>query len=199
MSAIGIDPGIHGALAHYERGRVVDIIDMPTFPMVINKKQRDRLDMVKLADWLMVKKMMGVQVVMMEAVGGRPQQSASAAFVFGYTVGALFALCIQIRLPVTTVPASIWKKVLQCPGKKLKQSKKMDPAYASKIITRADELIPEDRNKWRGPNGGLKVDRAEAALLGYYGVHYQLRVPGNIDHPGLAEYKLIYEKAEVGA
>jgi hypothetical protein len=199
MSAIGIDPGIHGALTHYERGRVVDVLDMPTFSMVINKKTRDRLDMVSLTEYFTLKKMMGVQIVMIEAVGGRPKQSASAAFVFGYTVGALFALCAQIRLPVTTVPAAVWKKVLQVPGKMDKHTKKQDPRYASKIITRADELLPEDRHLWRGPNGGLKVDRAESALLAMYGENYQLRVPGNIEHPGLAEYRLIYEKADVGA
>lgn len=199
MSAIGIDPGISGALAHYQNGRMVDVIDMPTFPMMINKKQRDRLDMVALAEYFMLKKMMGVQIVMLEAVGGRPRQSASAGFVFGYTVGALFALCIQVRLPITTVPPAVWKKVLQVPGKVDKHTKKMDKTYASKIITRADELIPDDRQMWRGDKGGLKVDRAEAALLAMYGERYQLRVPGNVQHPGLAEYKLIYEKAEVGA
>lgn len=199
MSAIGIDPGIGGALAHFENDGLIDVIDMPTFPMVINKKTRQRLDTVELNEYFALKKMMGVRIVILEAVGGRPKQSASGAFVFGYTVGVLFAMCIAHKLPIQTVPSAVWKKQMQVPGKKLPKSDKMDPRYASKIITRADELIPEHREKWRGPRGGFMVDRAEAALLGLYGVRYALRVPSAGQPPGPAEFSMVYKHADTGA
>jgi len=166
--------------------------------MVIGKKKRQRLDMVALDEYFRIKKMMGVRVVILEAVGGRPQQSASNAFVFGYTVGVLFTFCIVHRIPVKTVPPAVWKKQLDVPGKKIKGV--ADPVFAAKIITRADELMPDDRHIWRGPQGGLKVDRAESGLLALYGARYVLRIPGGVVDPtGIAEAKLVYHNAETGA
>ena len=196
MSVIGVDPGLSGALAHYASGTIVDIVDMPVFDMVINKKTRSRLDMVGLHEYFLIKKLMGIRLVIIESVGGRPQQSASAAFVFGYTVGAIFTMCIALKIPVHPVPAPLWKKALQVPGKKDNKTKRLDKAYGTKIITRADELLPDYRHMWRGPQGGLKVDRAESALLAMYGEQYALRVPQLSKPYGPAEYEMIYKHAQ---
>jgi len=198
MSVIGVDPGISGAMTHYGNGRVYEIVDMPIFKMVINKKERKRLDMVSLYQYFEVKRAMGVELVTLEAVGGRPAQSASAAFVFGYTVGAIFAVCVALRLPIETVSPAIWKREMRIPGKKTKEGK-LDKGYEGKIISRADEIMPQHSNLWRGPSGGRKIDRAESALIAKYGYDHLLRIPGVRSKWQQAETQLVYQNAETGA
>ncbi len=198
MSVIGIDPGLSGALTHYGRSCCLEIVDMPTFQMVINKKVRKRLDMVTLFQYFELKQMMGAELAVIEAVGGRPQQGASAAFVFGYTVGAIFAICVALRIPVETVTPQVWKQTMRVPGKKTKEGK-ADRGYEGKIITRADEIMPQHRDMWRGPEGGRRVDRAESALIAKYGHDFLLRVPAVREKWLKTETKLVYQHAETGA
>lgn len=198
MSVIGVDPGLSGAMARldYTTG-ALDIQDMPTWNMVVAKKTRTRVDANDLIDYFELQKMMGAELVLIEAVGGRPKQSASAAFVFGYTVGLIYMACISVRLPIETVPPQVWKKVLGLPGKKEKQGK-TSKEQNGLIIQRADELMPEYRNLWRGPQGGYKLDRAEAAMLAYYAAKYALNSTKAVDIRD-PEWKLAYRNADTGS
>src|SRR5688572_15999903 len=100
MSVIGVDPGLNGALAYIsDDGKDVHITDMPTWSMIVSKKARARVDAVGLIEYFELAKMMGVKLVMIEAVGGRPRQSASAGFVFGYSVGLVYMACVACKLP----------------------------------------------------------------------------------------------------
>ena len=73
------------------------------------------------------------------------------------------------------VPAGTWKRLLKVPGKK--------NSAPGDLVLRAVEMFPNHRAVWRGVKGGLKVDRAEASMLAWYGVEYALRAPyvKNID------------------
>lgn len=203
MITIGIDPGSSGALAVYdaEARRVLHIQDMPIFNMTINKKTRKRIDAIGLLEFLATWQMAGCQLVMIEAVGGRPRQGASAAFVFGYGVGLIYMACVALRLPIETVPPQTWKRVLRVPGKAEKADKK-SREFNAMIVNRADELMPDARDMWRGEKKHrgqdvFKVDRAEAAMLAKYCGDYQLRVP---TRPFLSvDTALAYQNAEVGA
>lgn len=189
---LGIDPGIHGALAIYdgEAGRFVSIEDMPIWHMVVGKKTRARIDAVALVEKLEWAKTLGVELVVMEAVGGRPMQSASAGFVFGYTVGLIYMGCVNARLAVDTPVPATWKRLMHVPGKKGLSHK--DSAGA--IVGRADELCPDDRGLWRGVRGGISLDRAEAALLAMFGARHSLRsVHADTD------WRLAYQKADTGS
>ena len=86
---LGIDPGHSGAFAVYDTDaqRISTIEDMPTWFQTVGKKKRPRIDALALADMFDTYEMMGVDLIVLEAVGGRPAQSASAAFVFGYGLG----------------------------------------------------------------------------------------------------------------
>lgn len=198
MTVIGVDPGLSGAMTHYGVAGPITCRDMPVFNMTVNRKERKRLDMVELYQYFELHKIMGARLVVLEAVGGRPKQSASAAFVFGYTVGAIFAVCVALRLPIETVSPAVWKQALRVPGKKDKKSSKPDSAYEGKIISRADEILPDFTHMWRGPQGGRKVDRAESALIAHYGYHYMLRIPDAMAKWQATETKLVYQNAETG-
>lgn len=191
---MGVDPGLNGALVVYDTdsGGLVSVEDMPTWMMAVGGKKRKRIDAVSLADTIDTAKLIGVDLVVIEAVGGRPKQSASAGFVFGYTVGLLYMACVMHRLPIETVPPQHWKKLMRVPGKArvrrddaeakalTDEQRKALSKTASKdaelaIVHRADELFPDSRNLWRGARGGYMLDRAEAALLAKFGGDHVLR------------------------
>lgn len=209
---IGVDPGLNGAMATYNYATgAVTVEDMPTFSMVVGRKARKRVDANDLLSYFELQKMMGAELVIIEAVGGRPRQSASSGFVFGYTVGLVYMACIAARIPIETVTPQVWKGLLNVTGKKVAKTEKEKMALltgeAKKqkpkeidglIIKRADELMPDHASLWRGKKGGYMVDRAEAALLAYYGGRYALNStkPISIKDP---ELRLVYRNADTGA
>lgn len=178
MTVVGIDPGNSGALAVYDPHAklITEVIDMPVFYMTVNNKKRKRVDAVGIITWLEMQKMLGAELVLIEAIGGRPKQGASAAFVLGYGVGLIYMACVALRLPIETVPPQVWKKMMRVPGKKDAEGKKQ-AEYNGMIVNRADELMPDCRDLFRGPKGGLLVDRAEACLLAKYAGDHALRLP----------------------
>lgn len=202
---VGVDPGIHGALAMYGNG-VFIITDMPTWEMQITaKKKRTRVDAIALRDYFEMAKMAGAELAVIEAVGGRPKQSAQNGFVFGYAVGLVYMACVCARIPVETVPSSVWKKIMNVPGKKDLankdgQNKKTADLLKQAIAQRADEMFPEHAQLWRGPQGGIKTDRAEAAMLAVYGSRYLWNDTKTVSiDMEAAERRLAYRNADTGA
>lgn len=189
---LGVDPGGSGAFAVYctETRRLVSVEDMPVWFQAVGKRKRKRVDALALADMFDVYEMMGVELVVMEAVGGRTGQGAAAGFVFGYGVGLIYMAALYSRIVIETVPPASWKKVMNVPGKQA--------ADDSAIIARADELFPHDRQNFRGERGGKKVDRAEAAMLAKFGADFVLHTLDPLKANDV-ELKLAYKKADTGA
>jgi len=160
---IGVDGGIHGALARYD-GTTMTIEDMPGWMMMVGRKERRRIDAVGLLEYFEMQKMMGAELVVIEQVGARPSQSGM--FVFGYSLGLVYMACVSVRLPIETVPPQVWKRMLNVHGK--------EKGKNNAIIHRADELMPEHTGLWRGPKGGHLLDRAEAGMLAYYALKHAL-------------------------
>lgn len=203
MSVIGVDPGASGALAHYDiSSNTLDVQDLPTWNMATaNGKTRKRIDAVGLLEYFEEKKLAGVQLVMIEAVGGRPKQSASSGFVFGYGVGLIYMACVAVRLPIETVPPQTWKKMMRVPGKGKRAAQKEGKTpkqIEGMIVQRADELFPNYSNEWRGPRGGYRLDRAEAAILARYAGDFGLRSTKAIRIQD-AEWNMVYRDADTGA
>lgn len=171
---LGIDPGATGALALYAPG-ILQIDDMPTFSMTVGKTTRKRVDAPALAELIDTYKLMGLELAVLEAVGGRPRQSASAAFVFGYSVGLVYMALINARVPVETVPPQTWKKLMKMPGKrKGGQKAAVEKEYLDAIKVRATELLPDAGQHFYGPRGGARVDRMEAACMAVFGHRHLL-------------------------
>lgn len=195
----GIDPGTNGALAIYDtntRG-LLSVVDLPTWNQTVGKKKRKRIDVVGLMELYDELHMLGVELIVIEAVGGRPRQSASAAFVFGYVVGLLMAMAMDRGLMVETVPPQNWKKIMRVPGKaggkdKTNAEKKL---AQEAIVQRANEMFPADRDMFKTERGAMRMDRAEAAMLAKFGGDYVMeRQQG-----GDIELKMVYRNAETGA
>lgn len=187
---LGVDPGATGAFAIYDTvsRRIVSMEDMPVWYQTVGKAKRKRVDGLALADQFETYAMMGVELVVMEAVGGRPKQSASSAFVFGYGIGLIYMAALYSKIVIETVPPAAWKKLMNVPGK---QSGSDDD-----ILARADELFPEDRALFRGDRGGKKIDRAEAAMMAKFGAEHVWHTIGQFTD---AELRLAYQNAATGA
>lgn len=187
---LGVDPGASGAFAVYntDTRRLVSIDDMPSWFQTVGKKKRKRVDALALADMFDTYEMMGVELVVMEAVGGRTGQSASAGFVFGYGVGLIYMAALYSRITIETVPPQTWKKLMNVPGK--------SQGSDDDILNRADELFPQDRTLFRGERGGKKIDRAEAAMMAKFGAEHVWHTLGQTND---VELRLAYQRADTGA
>lgn len=188
---LGIDPGSSGAFAIYDtetRSLVGEVFDTPIWWQAVGKRKRKRVDAMAIADILDYAHLLGVELVVMEAVGGRGGEGGSGAFAFGYGVGVTYMACFYSGIVIETVPPQVWKQQLNVPGK----SKADDSA----IMARANELFPNDREKFKGPKGGKKLDRAEAAMIAKFGGDIILNT---LDPKPDVEQRLAYANADTGA
>lgn len=192
---IGVDPGASGAIALYDgtTRRLVSVEDIPVWHVLIGKTKKKRLDPIEINERIAMLKLMGAELVVIEAVGGRPGQAAAAAFSFGYSVGLLYMACVAAKIPIETTPPGTWKRVMRVPGKK--------DDGGEGAVQRAGELFPDMAHLFRGDRGGAKHDRAEAALLAKFGADHVLRAitldarVSDLD----AEFRLAYQRANIGA
>jgi crossover junction endodeoxyribonuclease RuvC len=147
MRICGIDPGLGGALALFEQGDLVEVVDMPTFQLA-KRREVDALSVsTRLRQW-------APDHVFIELVGSRPGEGHVGAFSFGEGVGILRGVVAALQLPVTRVTPAQWKPALKVPAAK-------DGARA-----RASQLMPRAAVHWQR----VKDDgRAEAALIGLWG------------------------------
>ena len=169
MITWGIDPGATGAWAVMMRGGkqpngeaspdMLLVKDMPISTVEVGGKSRKRIDILgvdDLIDGLLI--IATPDRVVMEQVGGQTAQSAASGFEFGVGVGILRALLTVRRLKPEFVTPSQWKKAVKAPKEK------------RDAVARADELFPDHRHLFRNTEarGGVRPDRAEAALLAYW-------------------------------
>ena len=188
---LGIDPGSSGAMAVYDtqsRSLVGKVYDMPIWWQTVGKRKRKRIDAMAIADLMDEFEVMGVELIVMEAVGGRGGESGSGSFAFGYGVGVLYMAAFYSGIVIESVPPQTWKQILNVPGK----SKADDSA----IIARANELFPNDRDKFKGPKGGKKLDRAEAAMIAKFGGDVIL---DTLNPQKDVELRIAYANADTGA
>lgn len=157
----GIDPGLHGALAVISvtpgapRPVLVEVSDLPTVVKRVGRTDRARYSILELAGLIgSAATVYWPAMVAIEDVQGRGNQMGGAQLSYG--VGLLHMAAEMHRLPVTLIQPSAWKAALRCPASK--------PA-AAKL---AANLIDGVGNAFRGPLGGLRDGRAEAALLAYW-------------------------------
>jgi hypothetical protein len=167
MTTIGVDCGIGGALCYYDHGRdILQVENMPVYAVTVNRKKRNRIDEVALLNYFELAILKGADRVVIEQIWERPGQRGM--FIMGQCVGLVRMAAIVTRIPVDEVLPQAWKKILRVPG-----GEKADDEM---IMKRADDMMPNHREKWRGERGGRLLDRAEAAMIAYYGETYLSKV-----------------------
>lgn len=183
---VGVDPGGKGALALYRpnaepitlqppagsglepttmQNPKLIVWDMPTREVQVTKnKFKTELDLDalhKLAALLVDS--YGAQRVVIEKVGGMPGQGSG--FTFGWNCGVVHMAFISCGITPEIVSPGQWKKDAQVPADK------------KEAVKCADATFPDYVGEFRRPHatqkGKLVVrpDRAEAALLAWWGVN----------------------------
>jgi crossover junction endodeoxyribonuclease RuvC len=147
---IGIDPGISGAIAVFEGGKLVNVIDMPTLEVDSGKTKKRHISAVSLCNYLTV---FSNAHVVIEKVGAMPGQGVSSMFNFGRSAGIIEGVVAAMHFPSTYVTPAAWTKAVgRAAGKD-----------ASRM--RAMELFPSKAELFkRAKDDG----RADAALIAYW-------------------------------
>ena len=148
MKILGIDPGIHGALALIDivdgaTPRLVDVIDVP----VIGTGAKERVNTMLIRDWLAQQT---PDHALIERAGSMPKQGVASTFKYARAVGSLETVVACLDIPYSIIEPSAWKKfhhligadkeasrqrVLQLfPGSHTWFSRKMDHQRAEAVL-----------------------------------------------------------------
>lgn len=151
---LGIDPGLHGALAFYDPAAdALHVHDMPTLVVAKAGKNRTVINEPALAQ-LIDNCSQDIGEAWLEQVGTRPGEGAVGAFTFGRVYGLIRGVLVANFIRVHDVTPQVWKKALRVTGDK------------DESRLRASHTFPKHTHLWP-----LKKHdgRAEAALIARYG------------------------------
>ena len=151
---IGIDPGISGAIAIFEDGKLDTIIDMPTLKIASGKTMKSHISAIGLVRILETSTLVHNSVhIVIEKVGAMPGQGVTSMFNFGRSAGIIEGVVAALQRPYTYVTPATWTKAVgRAAGKD-----------ASRM--RAMELFPSKAELFkRAKDDG----RADAALIAYW-------------------------------
>lgn len=169
---IGIDPGLTGALSLFVNGTLVDIRDMPVILEDIPSKgadlrdliggkeshQKKHIDKPALVTLLREWGSKAPAEIVREKVGPRPNQGVVSSSRFLEVVGLLDGIAAALAIPVREVEPAAWKRMTNTPADK------------KGACGRAASLFPSWAPQFRRTS--IDHNRAECALIGFYGVQY---------------------------
>ena len=111
MLIIVIDPGISGAICFMEKGRIIDVIDMPS--MADGKKNKKQVNgsqiFNEISRYTKDKSIIDIKVII-EHVSAMPGQGVTSMFNFGQSFGILKGVCSAMNLSMHFVRPVKWKK-----------------------------------------------------------------------------------------
>lgn len=107
MIVMSIDPGLSGAIAVFEGGALIEIIDMPTHTLLRNGKDKRQISASALAGIFSQYKPAHVIV---EKVSAMPGQGVTSMFSFGRSLGIIEGILAAYNLSATYVTPSVWTK-----------------------------------------------------------------------------------------
>ncbi len=171
MLVVGIDPGNQGAITFIDVNNGLPIskkiFDMPTLETEGTGKTKSGkvkkhtvLDEIEVCNIL---KSVKIDHVFLEKAQSMKNQSAPGTFSYGCYYGIIRGICIGLEIPYTLIHPATWKRVMM---------KDMDRGKQAAIV-RAKQLFPK-------ADIGKKDGRAEALLIGYYGIKQNLIVDQSI-------------------
>ena len=111
MIIIGIDPGINGAICFFKKGKVLDVIEMPT--MAEGKKNKRQVNGQQIYNEISkrIKDYSKDSIkVVVEKVSAMPGQGVTSMFNFGQSFGVIKGVCAAMQLPIFFIPPAKWKK-----------------------------------------------------------------------------------------
>ena len=150
MSVWGIDPGINGALVHFNPNEgEIDIHDMPI--MEVRGKKTVSPNLV----YQILKQHNSPAYI--ERVHAMPGQGVTSMFNFGKGYGIILGVLAGLEYKITTVPPTEWQRKVAMPKGKdgsRERACQLAPNYSQAFARKRD-------------NG-----RSDAYLIAYYGFSY---------------------------
>jgi crossover junction endodeoxyribonuclease RuvC len=111
MLVIGIDPGISGSICFFNKGKIIDVLEMPT--MAEGKKNKKQVNGSQIFNEISerIKKFEKKDIkVVIEQVSAMPGQGVTSMFNFGQSFGVLKGICSAMQLSMYFVRPAKWKK-----------------------------------------------------------------------------------------
>ena len=142
MRILGIDPGVSGALAVVDSGRVVALRDMPT--LQIGRGSRGTTSVVngaELTAWIHAQE---VDKAVLERVHAMPKNGVSAMFQFGRGYGTVEGVLAALRVPVDYAEPLKWKLAVKLSVGATKDASRaraiqIYPAIADQLTRKKDD------------------------------------------------------------
>lgn len=155
MLILGIDPGAGGALAFLDTVTgELRLQDMPGAIVTRGGRNKNEPAPHALAAMIAIE---GPDAVWLEKVGSMPKDSNVAAFSFGRSVGNVEGVIAALGIPISYAVPQVWQRFVRA-----REGKEGN-------CVRACELFPRAAAQFRGPRGGWRDGRADAALIAWYG------------------------------
>lgn len=166
MKILGIDPGVHGALALFDKQldsvRLLEVHDTPTVQVSVYKKtaakrstQRNEYDLSAIYNLLL--SFGSIDLAVVEKIQPMPTNGSIGNFRSGYGFAMWVTFCMSMGIPLERVAPPTWKAALL---KGLPKGKKSG-------LIKARELYPAAPLHLAGHDG-----RADAMLLATYGMRH---------------------------
>ena len=111
MLVIGIDPGISGSICFFNKGKIIDVVEMPT--MTEGKKNKKQVNGAQIFNEISerIKELDKRDIkIVIEQVSAMPGQGVTSMFNFGQSYGILKGICSAMQLPMYFVRPAKWKK-----------------------------------------------------------------------------------------
>ena len=157
MLIIGIDPGISGSICFFDKGKIIDVVEMPTMPE--GKKNKKQVNGSQIYNEILKKIIkfdkLNVRVVI-EQVSAMPGQGVTSMFNFGQSFGILKGICSAMQLPMYFVRPAKWKKYFNLINSEKDASR-----------TRAIEIFPYFSNQLSRKKDSNKADAILIASFYY--------------------------------
>jgi crossover junction endodeoxyribonuclease RuvC len=149
MKILGIDPGIHGALAilainHGAAPQLVAVLDVP----VIGTGAKERVNVMFVRDWLAAH---APDQALIERAGSMPRQGVASTFKYARAVGSLETVVACSNIPYSIIEPGVWKKFHRLRG----GDKEAARQRALQLFPNAHALFSRKKDH----------QRAEAALI----------------------------------
>lgn len=157
---VGIDPGMSGAIAILVDGELLEVVDMPTIPAIVNGKKRRHLDPQGVEQVLrsaVHHDRDSTPVLVVEKPQPRHSDSSHGAFASGTSWGMLLEIMRNTGWVTSIVRPQVWKKHYGLSADKVE------------AVEYAAAKFPPVSDLFYGPKGGAKDGRAEAALIAAFG------------------------------
>ena len=155
MLIIGIDPGISGAICFFEKGKVLDVIDMPT--MAEGKKNKRQINGRQIFNEISsrIKNYSSNDIkVVVEQVSAMPGQGVTSMFNFGQSFGVIKGICAAMQLPIFFVRPAKWKKYFEL----INSQKDASRTKAIEIFPKISSILSKKKD----------ANKADAILIASY-------------------------------